>query len=145
MHAAFCDWTKKVNHENSVSIHIRRGDCVQISCTVDEEYYYHAIEMVQKRIPNAKFYVFTDDKVYAGKLMDNTNARYEIVDYVKQNSTLEDFYLMRSCSHHFVANSSYSWWAAYLCNWDACIIAPLTGIWKDDFYPNDWEKIKVGE
>ena len=143
MPAAFCDWEKKVNHENSVSIHIRRGDYVQIGCTVDEEYYYRAIEMVQKRIPDAKFYVFTDDKVYAGKLMDNTNARYEIVDYVKQNPTLEDFYLMSSCFHHIIANSSYSWWAAYLGNQDACVIAPVTGIWKEDFYPEGWKKVLV--
>lgn len=141
--SSFYDWKKSVAHENTVSIHIRRGDYVQIGCTVDEEYYHCAIERVQKKVPDAQFFVFTDDKEYASNLMDKTKASFEIVDYVKQNSTLEDFYLMCSCSHHIVANSSYSWWAAYLGNRDVCVIAPVTGIWKEDFYPDDWERISI--
>ena len=141
--AGYNAFYRKVKMSNTVSIHIRRGDYVRIGCTIDEKYYYDAIDIIQYKIPHAKFFVFTDDKEFARKLMSKTSSSHEIVEYSQSNPTLEDFYLMTNCSHHIIANSSYSWWAAYLGDQNSQIVAPATGIWKSEFYPNDWEKIVI--
>ena len=52
---------------------------------------------------------------------------------------IEEFELMRRCDHHVIANSTFSWWAAYLKdNREGLTIAPKVGIWTDEFYSSDW-------
>ena len=57
---------------------------------------------------------------------------------------LDEFELMRQCSHHIVANSTFSWWAAYLGEDKGGIVyAPCTGIWSEEFYPKEWNLIRT--
>ena len=71
--------------------------------------------------------------------------RFHYITYKNPNKTVFDMYLMRFCKNLITANSTYSWWAGYLNNEKGSIIAPVTGCWTEDIYPNDWEKNKVGE
>lgn len=136
-------YADKVKGFNSVSLHIRRGDYVQIGCTVNEEYYQVAVQKILEKKPTAKFFVFTDDADYSEKLMKTMNIDFEIVAYEKKKPTLEDFYLMSQCNAHIIANSSYSWWAAYLGKKDAMVVAPVMGVWTKDLYPSEWITVET--
>ena len=139
----FREYAWKMKTPKSVSIHIRRGDYVQIGCAVDESYYKAAIDKMLEQESDPIFYVFTDDIDYAKAFMCTQKVNFEIVDYEKTNPTLEDFYLMSYCNKHIIANSSYSWWAAYLGDKDSAVVAPITTLWKNEFYPEHWIKLEV--
>ena len=132
----------------SVGIHVRRGDYVTIGVTLDERYYKEAIaEIIHKnKERDLQFFIFSDDLDYCKCLFAGyDDNRFHYITYKNPNKTVFDMYLMRFCKNLITANSTYSWWAGYLNNEKGLIIAPVTGCWTEDIYPNDWEKIKVGE
>ncbi len=116
---------------NSVSLHVRRGDYVSLSsankwhgvCSIG--YYETAIKQIQETLGSPVFFVFSDDIGWCKENIhfpDWIEALY--VDY-NGNAGHEDMRLMYSCSHHIIANSSFSWWWAFLGrNPDKVIIAP---------------------
>lgn len=115
-------YEQQIKAAMAVSVHIRRGDYLQNEeayggiCT--EQYYKTAIEYVRKRQQNASFFVFTNDPDYAGEWILK-NFRQERESFVLIEGTQEengylDLYLMSLCRHHILANSSFSWWGAYL-------------------------------
>lgn len=135
----------KVRNEDSVAVHIRRGDYVHIGCVLSLCYYEDAIQRMRKELPEARFYVFSDDLNYAkehlGEYVGDNAVFWE--DGSEEN-TLNDFFLMSACRHQIIANSTYSWWAAYLNgNEEKKVYAPVTGNWKGSFYPKNWNKIEV--
>lgn len=135
----YIEWVKACN---SVAIHIRLGDYKKIGNCLDLSYYKRAIETIQANNPNLIFFVFSDDIPEAKKIFQNMNGEFEFVSYASENLTLDDFFIMKSCKHQIIANSSYSWWAAWLNeNTDKIVICPEKGEWKGDFYPDDWIKI----
>lgn len=88
---------------NSISVHIRRGDYVKIGVTLDLNYYYTALNMVN--VDN--ILVFSDDINWCkSNFLENA--------FYIHNSDYEDFYLMSLCTNNIIANSSFSGWAAYL-------------------------------
>jgi len=135
--------------ENSVSIHIRRGDYLsdQYSsgfagvCT--DEYYRAAMDYIQSKIESPRYYVFTDDKEWVKESFRLDNAVY-----VLHNTGIDswqDMYLMSQCKHNIIANSSFSWWGAWLnTNSNKMVIAPKKW-WrlfeKDDVVPDNWVRI----
>lgn len=136
---------------NSVAVHVRRGDYVGIGCQLDMEYYDRAIDLIKSKFPKEQmiFYIFSDDidfckehfekKDYiAGRGIEFRYPQYESDDYA-----LDDLFLMSHCRHMIIANSSYSWWAAWLNqNKRKIVICPEIGMWRGDFYPEEWIKIK---
>lgn len=139
---------------NSVAVHVRRGDYVQIGCQLEGQYYENAIDLLQKMFSESKtvLYVFSDDVEYCKKYFGDLQAKdiiqskeveIKYPEYESDNTTLDDLILMSNCKHMIMANSSYSWWAAWLNkNREKRIICPELGIWKGDFYPEDWIKIR---
>jgi len=138
-----------IQSQNSISIHIRRGDYLSDQynngfvgvCT--EEYYSKAIDYIKRQVKTPLFYIFTDDKEWV-----NENFKLENAVYINHNSgkdSWEDMYLMSQCKHNIIANSSFSWWGAWLnSNPDKIVIAPK--LWwrlfkKDDVVPNDWIRL----
>ena len=133
----------------SVSIHIRRGDYLSPQyingfggiCTV--EYYKKAIEYMNNQFSNPNFYIFTDDKEWVKEnfCMDNPN----FVSHNMGCNSWQDMYLMSQCKHNIIANSSFSWWGAWLNdNPDKIVIAPQhwwNGFEKDDVVPDNWLRI----
>lgn len=104
--------------ENSVSIHIRRGDYLDPEnagmfggiCT--EEYYRAAEEYIRKRVPDAHFYLFSDDSDYLREHYQG--EEYTIVDWNKGEDSFYDMELMSHCRHNICANSTFSFWGARL-------------------------------
>lgn len=115
------DHAQNIIKENSISIHIRRGDYVSNKtvntlfgvCNLD--YYYEAIKLITKSVKNPILYVFSDDLHWAE---ENLKTDYDTI-FVKGNdaeNSYEDMRLMSLCKHNIIANSSFSWWAAWLNN-----------------------------
>lgn len=110
---------KQIAQVNSVSIHIRRGDYVANRATnkvhgfVGVAYYKEAMRRIDKEVSDSWFFVFSDDLPWAKSnlgLVDNVT----FVDHNAGVSSYEDMRLMSLCRHHIIANSSFSWWAAWL-------------------------------
>jgi hypothetical protein len=110
---------EKIQECNSVSIHIRRGDYIsnpkthRIHFVCNEEYYRKAKEIILKQIENPHFFIFSDDPIWA----QNNIVPDASVTYISHNTGIqsnEDLRLMLHCQHHIIANSSFSWWGAWL-------------------------------
>lgn len=103
-----------------VSLHIRRGDYVNLqnyhpTCTL--EYYCNAMEL----FPDVTYLIFSDDILWC-KLNLPLGPKYI---FIEGNEDYEDLYLMSMCNHNIIANSSFSWWAAWLNeNENKKVIAP---------------------
>ncbi|WP_235869117.1 alpha-1,2-fucosyltransferase [Polaribacter aquimarinus] len=113
--------------KNSCSLHIRRGDYIsdekanKIHGTCNLDYYHKAIEIINKKYTNTTFYIFSDDISWTKK-----NLKTEKIVFVDVKSIPhEDMYLMSLCNHNITANSSFSWWGAWLnTNKNKIVIAP---------------------
>ncbi len=113
------EFLSKIIRVNSVSLHIRRGDFIinpmaaahHVVC--DLTYYQRAVSMVAKRVLNPVFFVFSDDPVWVKKEL---RLDYPMVLVSRSQSwpAYEDLRLMSNCMHHIIANSSFSWWGAWL-------------------------------
>lgn len=115
----------------SVSLHIRRGDylgCNIYSDVCTEEYYTKAVDLILDKVEsknNILFYVFSDDIRFSENFIKKINIPYKIIDINTNENSYKDMYLMSKCKHNIIANSSFSWWAAWLnTNKDKIIIAP---------------------
>ena len=131
-----------VKEPNAVSIHVRRGDYASLDagdlytdiCT--DEYYEAAIEYVLNRYPDARFYLFTNDHTWAEFFVNiHPNAKITVVKGSTEYTGYLDMYLMSKCRHHIIANSSFSWWGAWLSNDDGLTIAPCP--WLNSEYCSD--------
>ena len=115
-------YEQQIKTTMAVSVHIRRGDYLQNEeayggiCT--ERYYKTAIEYVKKRQQDASFFVYTNDPDYAGewilKNFGQEKERFALIEGTQEENGYLDLYLMSLCRHHILANSSFSWWGAYL-------------------------------
>jgi len=125
-------WQDKIlKSDNSISIHIRRGDYIQNKKTnkfhgsCDEEYYKNALELITKKInkENAELFIFSDDIDWA---KENLHFNFP-TNFVSDNiiPDYEEMYLMSLCKNNIIANSSFSWWGAWLNQNSAkMIVAP---------------------
>jgi hypothetical protein len=139
----------KISDSNSVSIHIRRGDYAQDKKTnahhgtCSLEYYQEAIKLITEKIQNPIFYIFSDDIEWVKENLKINYPKY----HVEGNKGFEDMELMKNCKHNIIANSSFSWWAAWLnTNKEKIIIAPKNWLNNpkfdtSDVVPNSWIKI----
>lgn len=112
---------------NSVSIHIRRGDYLKLPnyCVCDDLYYRKAIEYIQGKIQNPIFFVFSNEPEWCEDFMNQFGVKYYIVDWNQAKDSYQDMYLMTQCKHNIIANSTFSWWGAWLNkNQDKIVIAP---------------------
>ncbi len=124
--------------ETPVSVHIRRGDYLglqHIFGSVDKEYYLRAMNFIAAHVSNPHFFVFSDDVAWC---RENIGGNYDIsfVDINDGATCFFDLELMRNCRHNIIANSSFSWWGAWLNeNPDKIVIAPKN--WFADGRPTD--------
>lgn len=107
---------EKVKQVESVSLHIRRGDYLKNSIygVCDGEYYKKAIELVNSKIDNPKFYVFSDDPEWCKGFMLSQKVNHQIITHNTGVNSYKDMYLMTQCKHNIIANSTFSWWGAWL-------------------------------
>jgi hypothetical protein len=140
--------------KNTVSIHVRRGDYLlgksnNYIGVLDLDYYKNAIEIINTKIKEPFYILFSDSPEWCEMnfipLMKN--QKFIFFKSKDKNSSLTDFYTMLNCQHQIVANSSYSWWAAWLNqNPEKIVIAPakpFSDSFPDDYtdyYPESWIK-----
>ncbi len=144
---------RRISKQESVAVHIRRGDFVSNvaanefhgSCNV--QYYERAIGIISESTTNPVFYFFSDDIAWA---KSNFGYKYPNSVFISHNTgenSFEDLRLMVGCQHNIIANSSFSWWGAWLNNNPAkIVIAPnqwlsKPGIDFSDIVPANWLKI----
>lgn len=136
---------------NAVSIHVRRGDYVndsnvnRIHGTCSLDYYRRASSLVRRVQNDARFFIFSDDPEYIRARFDFCPG-YRLVEG-NFDVPAEDMFLMSRCRHHIIANSTFSWWGAWLNPGpDSIVIAPrrwysdatLRRTFAYDIYPDDW-------
>lgn len=112
---------------NSVSIHIRRGDYLNLPnyCVCDEGYYRKAINLITESVSNPVFYVFSNEPEWCENFMRKFGVKFVIVDWNQGKYSYQDMYLMTQCKNNIIANSTFSWWGAWLNQYvDKIVIAP---------------------
>ena len=105
--------------ETPISLHVRRGDFVSSesvrqkhgSCTL--EYYRLAIDYLAERVPRPRFLLFSDDMSWVRARL-RPSFPHLLVEHNQGAASFEDMRLMSLCRHHIIANSSFSWWGAWL-------------------------------
>lgn len=142
---------KRTKKESSVALHIRRGDYVTNPETkknhgvLDICYYNEAMKIISSKVNNPHFFVFSDDIYWAENNLKSDFPIYFIKDH--NYSNVEELYLMTLCDHHIIANSTFSWWGAWLSKnpqkiviapqkWFSCFEANIKGL-----IPDEWIKI----
>lgn len=130
---------------DSVSLHVRRGDYLKLRNVFqlcDAAYYECAARHVSERVQNPHYFVFSDDITWC---RENLNLpAIEFVETAEPNRPELDMYLMSCCRHNIIANSSFSWWGAWLNRHrDRIVVAPKR--WfvgrQTDIVPEIWEKL----
>jgi Glycosyl transferase family 11 len=138
-----------ISQVNSVSIHIRRGDYVENPIIAgrhgvcDLEYYNRAIHHIADLLSQPHFFVFSNDPDWVRK---NIHLKFPmtIIDHNGSSRSYEDLRLMSLCRHQIIANSSFSWWGAWInSNSEKIVIAPakwFKGLDYDttDLIPDNW-------
>ena len=138
------NYIEKIKNCNSVAVHIRRGDYEKIGICLDQQYYDEAFNKVEQSVQSPKYFIFSDDIEYAKQLFLNKVGSIEYITYQSTNSTLNDFFMMKECKHTIIANSSYSWWAAWLNkNKSKIVVCPISKKNINDRYPDNWIKIEI--
>ena len=115
----------------TISIHVRRGDYVQDKSTqqfhgnCSLEYYFDAISLLVSKNKDSKLIFFSDDSEWVKEQFQNLQYQKIFIDHNKNKNCWKDMFLMSSCNHNIIANSSFSWWAAWLNeNPHKTVIAP---------------------
>ena len=133
---------------NSVAIHIRRGDYLlhDIHNTNKTKYYKDSMMTIEDSVNNPVYFLFSDDMNWV-KSNFKSNSETHFVDFNDAETNYEDLKLMSSCKHNIIANSSFSWWAAWLNpNPNKIVIAPQKWfndekINYQDVIPENWIKL----
>lgn len=147
----FNDQAKEVKNCDSVAVHIRRGDYVSDKKTHKEHgtlsfgYYDEAIKMMSRKLKYPVFYIFSDDIEWVKQNM-KIDYPHHFVDN-REKQLQGDLYLMSLCHHQIIANSSFSWWAAWLNSDEKkLVIAPKKWFNEStknmkDIIPEKWIKL----
>ena len=137
---------EKIKDTDSVSLHVRRGDYVQNVhtngvhgvCSLD--YYRNAIRLIQQEIPDPIFYIFSDDIDWCKSNLSFVENAIFIDD---TESEIDDLILMQHCKANIIANSTFSWWGAWLNPIQCWQVAPENWFSSQsrnsiEVYPESW-------
>jgi hypothetical protein len=119
---------ENIKYTNSVSLHVRRGnyllfDIYKGICEID--YYQRAIEYIKAHVENPHFYIFSNDIEWCKENLASMLENYTFVGNNSGMSNYIDMQLMSNCKHNIIANSTFSWWGAWLNQYDKrIVIAP---------------------
>ncbi len=135
--------------EDSIALHIRRGDYVSVASNADifttlgADYYQTALGLLRRIVPEPRIFVVTDDVPAARVLLKDTPG----LNFAEGTTAYDDMHLISACRHHIIANSSFSWWGAFLdARPDGLTVAPrhwfkkpaALRMFTDDTYPDGW-------
>lgn len=137
----------------AVAVHVRRGDYIQKSTShgiLSMDYYRRAISYIGQRVADARFYIFSDDADWC-KQQFATLPNSQVVDHTCGKGSQEDLWLMSQCNHNIIANSTYSWWGAWLnTNPNKIVVTPerwFAGLVNDtpDLRLESWITLSAGD
>lgn len=143
-----------IKETSSVSLHVRRGDYITNRsshnthgcCSLD--YYHKSIAYLSERVKSPHFFIFSDDMEWVRQnLHISQSVRY--IDHNGAENGWIDMMLMSHCKHNIIANSSFSWWAAWLNrNPDKIVIGPdkyyvkrAINKYTADLFPPEWVRL----
>ncbi len=144
----------KIAKCNSVAVHFRRGDYIKDPATnavhgiCPTSYYTSAMQLMREMVSETHFFIFSDD-IETVKRENFVLHDVSFVDTYPNKKDFEDLTLMSACKHHIIANSSFSWWGAWLsCSSKKIVVAP-TNWFRDkeknklaeSIVPSNWIKI----
>ena len=149
----------KINHHNPdcISVHVRRGDYVTSASTnsyhgvLPLSYYHRCFAQFDRLINHPHYFVFSDDINWCKSAFSSSAGDFTFVDCNSQQDSWQDLILMSFCSHHILANSSFSWWSArlgdYLTQRQNMVYYPFRWLtaWTDDIsfmFPSHWSSLR---
>ena len=141
-----------IDSTNSVSLHIRRGDYISNPVTnrfhgvLGLDYYSRAVNFIASRTTQPHFFVFSDDIAWA---KENLRLSFPLsfIEHYGADRDYEDLRLMSRCKHHIIANSTFSWWGAWLnANPEKIVVSPekwfnVPSLESKDLIPESWVKV----
>jgi len=151
MSAANIKIANEIAKGNAISLHIRRGDYVKDATTLAThgicslEYYHAAVKLISEQVEQPEFFIFSDDIEW---VKDNLKIDFptHFIDHNHGTESYNDMRLMSLCMHNIIANSSFSWWGAWLNqSQNKMVIAPKR--WFNNqtntvsLYPESWLKL----
>lgn len=142
----------RVRNPSAVAVHVRRGDYARNPRTNEFhglcpiEYYLDAARRIADRVADPSFFVFSDDPEW---VRENLRLDWPMTQVTHDAGCTphQDMWLMSQCSHHIIANSSFSWWGAWLCpNENKIVVAPIKWFTQaqysaNDLIPDTWQRI----
>jgi hypothetical protein len=145
-------WEQRIMAAEAVSLHVRRGDMVsnpdvaRVHGACDLEYYREAARKIAEGLTEPEFFIFSDDPEWCLEHL-KLDHPVHVVSNNQGDDAWQDMQLMRMCRHHIIANSSFSWWGAWLNPSESKkVIAPAR--WFNaanhdlrDLLPKDWMRL----
>lgn len=146
------DILSQIKNSNSVSVHIRRGDYLwpknmAIFTTCSPDYYYEAEKLISEKVSSPKLFIFSDDIEWVKQNMHFNLPTIFVTDGDLFEKDYQELMLMAACKHNIVANSTFSWWGAWLNDsLEKIVISPkqwfnLATMSDKDLIPTAWIKI----
>lgn len=142
---------RRMRSQPSASIHVRRGDYTNAKnqglfaiCGLD--YYREAIRLMRERVPGVRLFAFSDDPDWVDAHLSTEFGAIETVRHNSGARSAHDMRLMSQADHHIIANSSFSWWGAWLNPApDKLVVVPrhwfLNGTDDRDLVPTSWIRV----
>ena len=137
---------REMQASQSVSLHIRRGDYASFGMTIiDESYYRKAINYINSYVTSPVYYIFSDDDITAKAIAESIGIKYKLFVHNRGRDSFKDMYLMSQCKYNIIANSSFSWWGAWLNdNDEKIVVAPQIWDTKNScFHPQSSKWILI--
>ena len=103
---------EEIRQCESVAVHIRKGDFKAFGRLMDDAYYLQAVQRLKDRLLKPVFYILSEDEEIKACFSEEADCR--ILDFRTPDKYMDEWYALRLCKHHIIANSTYSFWAAYL-------------------------------
>jgi hypothetical protein len=153
LNAHYQNYLNQIQVSNSAMVHVRRGDYVHLASAskvhgfIGLDYYQQGMAILLDKNPATHFFVFSDDLDWVKANLPYQDKVTFIHSLEDSDAVIQELELMKHCQSHLIANSSLSWWAAWLAkNPHNFVVCPSkwtndsTMIW-DDLLPAHWQKI----
>lgn len=130
---------KKIGSVESVGVHVRRGDFVKHGWDKDSDYYKKGLKWFRTMIPNARFFFVSDDVAWTFEQFGH-NDDVIVIDMKTSTKDIDEFFLLSSCKHQLISESTFGWWAAYLnLNTNKIVLCPKEAVGQ--IFADSWVKI----
>jgi hypothetical protein len=137
---------ERIQNSNSVGIHIRRGDYAKTDFhgMLQNDYYAAGIKLVAEKAGPVRLFIFSDEPDWVQENMQ-FDYPYELISFNRDEKNFFDMELMKNCRHNIIANSTFSWWSAWLNeNHRKIVVAPQRWFNQENppaLIPQDWHVI----